>query len=501
MGLFLMALTAHAQAQQAACSALADWRSGVDLRIEEARFYTDRVIDGPAASQTLPAHCHVAGSFEHRTGVDGREYAIRFALNLPADWNGRFLFQGGGGLNGTVREPVGGQATGDRTALERGFAVVSTDTGHQGAVFDASFTVDQLAVLNFQFQANEKVVEIARPLVERYYGAAPHHSYFVGCSTGGREGMIMAQRFPLLFDGIVSGAPAMRTGFSNLALRWINVELSKAAQTDPRDPFTDDEQQLIMSALMDTCDALDGQADGLIFNQAACNFDPTALACSTLPSGRQCLADDKAEALARAMAGPVNSVGTPVYVSFPYDSGIDDSGGLPGLLIAGGSPPVGGNAGGVTRIDVDGETMAALETDQYMGSTATQYRVSSFIARGGKHIFYHGAADPWFSANDTLRYFQRLGEANASIRPLEAYGRLYQVPGMSHCAGGEQTVDRFDLLSPLVEWVENGKAPDAVTATGSSMPGQSRPLCPWPTYTHFAGGNAAEAGSYECRAP
>jgi feruloyl esterase len=368
-------------------------------------------------------------------------------------------------------------------------------------VFDGSFTVDQQAVLNFQFQANEKVVEIARPLVEGYYGAAPHHSYFVGCSTGGREGMIMAQRFPQLFDGIVSGAPAMRTGFSNLALRWINVELAKAAQTDPRDPFTDDEERLIMGSLMETCDALDGQADGLIFNQAQCNFDPTELACSAMPAGRQCLADDKAEALARAMAGPVNSAGTPVYVSYPYDAGIDDSGGLPGLLVAGGSPPVGGNAAGVTRIDVDGETMAALTTDQYMGSTATQYGVSSFIAKGGKHIFYHGAADPWFSANDTLRYFQRLGATNASIRPLEEYGRLYLVPGMSHCAGGEQTVDRFDLLSPLVEWVENGKAPAAVTATGVSMPGQSRPLCPWPSYTQFVSGDPADASSYECRVP
>src|SRR5688572_9091558 len=261
---------AQAPTEERACAGLAAWSDGpADLTITEARFYASRTVAArPGAEMTLPPHCHVAGSFERRTGVAGKAYAIGFALNMPAEWNGRFLFQGGGGLNGAIREPVGGQVAGERSALERGFAVVATDSGHQGSGFDGSFMADQLALLNFQFQANAKTAEVALPIVEEYYGDAPHHNYFVGCSTGGREGMIMAQRYPQLFDGIVSGAPAMRTGISNLALRWISVELGKAADTNPRDPFTDAEQALIMNTLLTQCDALAGQADKLIFNRS-----------------------------------------------------------------------------------------------------------------------------------------------------------------------------------------------------------------------------------------
>lgn len=503
MVLFLPVL---AQAQDdRACSALADWAGGPDdLRIDEAHFYESRSIRGPGGEQSLPPHCHVTGSFEHRTGINDVPYAIGFAINLPQDWNGRFLFQGGGGLNGAVREPVGSGAAGSRSALARGFAVVSTDSGHTGGGFDASFMDDQQALLNFQFQANAKTTKVARPIVEVYYGSAPHHSYFVGCSTGGREGMIMAQRFPQLFDGIVSGAPAMRTTVSNLALRWISNQYVGLANTNPHDPFNEGEESLIMGALMDSCDALDGNEDGLIFNRASCDFDPRGLACSAHPGktpGQQCLADEKAEALARAMGGPVNAAGLPVYVSYPYDSGIDDTGGLPGLLIAGGSPPIGPNGADLDHQDVDAEFMAAISANEAVGSTATMYNLSTFISGGGKQIFYHGESDPWFSANDTVRYFEQLGESNAAVAPVEDYGRLYLVPGMAHCAGGERTVDAFDLLTPIVEWVENGEGPGAVTATGASMPGQRRPLCPFPTYAYFQGGDADDMASYQCRMP
>jgi feruloyl esterase len=508
-GVTIAALAAHApgeaqsRAQERACAALASWSGGPDdLTITEARFYVDRKAAArPGAETTLPPHCHVAGSFERRTGVAGKEYAIGFALNLPAEWNGRFMFQGGGGLNGAIREPTGGQVAGERTALERGFAVAATDSGHQGSGFDGSFMADQQALLNFQFQANAKTTEVVLPIVAAYFGEEPHHNYFVGCSTGGREGMIMAQRYPDLFHGIVSGAPAMRTTLSNLALRWISNQYVKAKVETPRDPFTPEEERLVMGALLQRCDALDGQADGLIFNRTSCDFDPTELACSASPGNGQCLADNKAEALARAMAGPVNAAGLPVYVSYPYDSGIDDAAGLPGLLIAGGSPPIGPNGADLQEQNVDAEFLDAIAANEALGSTASYYNLTSFIGSGGKQIFYHGEADPWFSANDTVRYFEEIGEANAAVQPVDAYGRLYVVPGMAHCQGGELTPDSFDLLTPIVEWVENGAAPGAVTATGRSMPGQSRPLCPYPSYAHFKSGDAADARNYECRTP
>ncbi len=497
---------AQSRSQEQACAALANWSSGPDdLTITEARFYANRAVPagpGPGgATATLPPHCHVTGSFEQRTGVDGKPYAIGFALNLPAEWNGRFLFQGGGGLNGAVREPTGGQAAGGRSALERGFAVVSTDSGHQGSGFDGSFMADQQALLNFQFQANAKTTDVAVPIVAAHYGEAPHHKYFVGCSTGGREGMVMAQRYPFLFDGIVSGAPAMRTTISNLALRWISNQYVKAKVETPRDPFTPDEEKLVMSSLLQSCDALDGQADGLIFNRTSCQFDPTKLACSAGSRSPQCLAPNKADALARAMAGPVNAAGLPVYVSYPYDSGIDDSGGLPGLLLAGGSPPIGPNGAELQAQNVDAEFLAAISANEALGSTATYYNLTSFIGHGGKQIFFHGEADPWFSPNDTVRYFDEIGEANKAVKTVDEYGRLYLVPGMGHCQGGELTPDSFDLLTPIVEWVENDAAPEAITATGRSMQGQSRPLCPYTSYAHYTRGDAADARSYECRTP
>jgi feruloyl esterase len=311
--------------------------------------------------------------------------------------------------------------------------------------------------------------------------------------------MILAQRFPRLFAGIGSGAPARRPGISIRALRWISVALGQAVD-DARDPFTPDEEGVIMGALLEQCDALDGQADGLIFNRSACNFDPRELACS-VRDGSECLADPKAEALAKAIGGPVNAAGLPVYVPFPWDSGLDDAGGLPGLLLAGGSPPEGGSGADLQGQDVDAEHSFYMATDQSIGNTAEQYNVSTFIANGGKHIFFHGEGDAWFSANDTVRYFDRMAEANAAVSDVEEYARLYLVPGMAHCTGGVQTVDTFDLLTPLVEWVESGTAPDAVVATGRTMPDQSRPLCPYPEYAHYDGGSEAVAASYSCRAP
>ena len=210
--LLLMAASNSAMAQSdAACKAMGKAQlQGVDLAITEAQHYTDRKMPGrnPAEpGMTLPPHCHIVGELDRRTGADGNSYAIRFAINLPDNWNGRFLFQGGGGLNGILGEPIGAQAAGATPALMRGFAVVSTDSGHQAkGGFDASFMADQEAVLNFYFLGNMRVTLAAKQLVTQYYSKAIDKAYFVGCSTGGREGMIMAQRYPLLYDGIVSGA-------------------------------------------------------------------------------------------------------------------------------------------------------------------------------------------------------------------------------------------------------------------------------------------------------
>jgi pimeloyl-ACP methyl ester carboxylesterase len=505
-----MALSPLAQADAAACSALQSLSlSGVQLQITAATHHTARQLPaGPGgAGMTLPPHCHVEGELDRRTGSDGRSYALRFAVNMPDDWNGRFLFQGGGGLNGSLNEPLGNQAAGNNSALARGFAVVSTDSGHEGAVFDSSFMADQEAAMNFLFLGNMRVTQVAKPLVESYYSAAINKSYFVGCSTGGREGMIMAQRYPTLFDGIVSGAPAIRTGLSNLALRWYNVELNRAVRAtgigapEPGAQFSAAEQKLIVDGLLQACDVRDGVADGLVFDVAGCDFDPRTLACAAGES-EGCLAPEKAEALVRGLAGPVDSRGVQLYPRFVLDSGNDDNQGFNrGMLGGGATPPEGIAVSGLFEQDVDAEFIEATRPEQSLGDT-TWTNLSTFAARGGKQIFYHGVSDAWFSAMDTVEYYEKMAAANGGLQTADRFSRVFLVPGMAHCAGGEQTLDSFDMLTALVDWVENDKAPDSVVATGASMPGISRPLCPYPQYPHYSGnGDPADAANFSCRLP
>ena len=178
------------------------------------------------AGPELPAHCRIDGMMDDGQERTARPTASASPSRFPTTGPDSILQQGGGGLNGTVAEPTGAQAAGDQPALVRGFAVATTDTGHQssGGGFDGTFMQDQQAALDFEYVANGRVAVLAKQIIESYYGKPAAHSYFVGCSTGGREAMLMSQRYPLYFDGIVAGAPAMRTGHSNLATRTCHGE-------------------------------------------------------------------------------------------------------------------------------------------------------------------------------------------------------------------------------------------------------------------------------------
>src|SRR5207302_3457109 len=221
----------------------------------------------------LPAYCRVEGGINRRTGVGGEEFGITFALAMPDKWNGDFLMQGGAGSNGVVMPPLGLNAAGDTPALMRGFAVVSSDTGHKShhPGFDFAFVKDQQAYLDFAYLANAEVAALAKQIIAQYYGKSAAFSYFSGCSTGGREGMILSQRYPTVFDGIIVGDPAMRTGLSNLAIgKWIPVAFNQIAPKDSdgkpiiTQAITDSDRKLIFDALMKQCDAKDGAADGMI---------------------------------------------------------------------------------------------------------------------------------------------------------------------------------------------------------------------------------------------
>ena len=454
----------------------------------------------------FPAYCRIEGVIAARTGADSKAYGLTVAIALPNDWNGRFLMMGGGGLNGNLAQPLGATASGDSPALARGFAVVSTDGGHKGGGgFDSGFLGDQQASLDFAFNAVPTVAAAAKQVVSAYYGRPISRSYFTGCSTGGREGMEAAERYPFLFDGIVTGAPAMRTDRSNLGLKWAAVAFNRIAPKDaagkiiPGGAFSAADQRLVVDGFLKACDELDGAKDGRVFNVGACRFDPAVLACKGAKADG-CLSADQVAAIKTAFAGPATASGRQVYSAHPYDTGMAATAPIPGFLLNSTAGPV---SSGAPPTSMDLEADEASENAnalQQLTDTYNWTNLSSFYGHGGKQLFFHGMSDPWFSAFDTLDYYQRLAKDNGGPDKLAQSSRLFLVPGMGHCAGGPATLDRFDLLSALVEWVEQGKAPDAVVATGTDFPGRSRPLCAWPLHAQYKGqGDEQSAASFECR--
>ena len=313
------------------CAAMVGRDFGPGIAITDASMVAaaapGTVQNGPARlASGLPAYCSVKGVIDQRTGAGGKTYGIRFNLALPYDWSGRFLLMGGGGLNGSVALPIGPVAAGAVPALARGFAVVSHDSGHEGAVFDDSFSKDQRAALDFAETSVHTVTLAAKAITAAYYGQPIAHSYMSGCSTGGREGMLAIERYPELFDGVVIGAPAMMTGNSNLALAKLAVDLNQAA---PRDKdglpivsqiFSATDRQTILKGMLDQCDSLDGLADGMIENVAQCRFQPKKLVCAKGQTSN-CLSASQADALDKAFQPPRDAAVNALYAPYAYDSG------------------------------------------------------------------------------------------------------------------------------------------------------------------------------------
>lgn len=493
----------------AACAKLASLRlDGVEITkaapIQAGTTVPPPYPGAPTYAGTLPAYCRVDGMINRHKGTGGEEFGVGFALALPEPeaWNGDFMMQGGGGGNGVIAMPLGASYSGGKPALVRGFAVASTDTGHKAkrGPFDFTFMRDQQAYLDFAFLANPEVAGVAKWIIAQYYAKPAAYSYFVGCSTGGREGMILSQRYPTIFNGIVSGDPAMRTGLSNLAIgKWIPIAYNQAAPKDASgkpliDKFlTDGDRKLFIDALMNRCDAKDGVADGMISDPMGCDFDPAVLACKSGQSNT-CIAPEKIAAIKKAFAGPKNLYGTQVYPGFLYDAGIAVTGPVPGLLSLG-TNGLFGQYPSATQIDVDKEALHASDPLVEPAST----NLSTFYANGGKILFFHGDSDPWFSPLDTLNYYTSLAATNGGADKVAEWSRMFLVPGMGHCGGGP-ALDHFDMLSAVVNWVEKGVAPESVIATGQAFPGRSRPLCAYPKHAQYTGqGDTNDARNFSCQ--
>jgi len=468
----------------------------------------------------LPAFCKVTGVIRDRIGADGKHYGIRFELRMPANWNHKFYFQGGGGLDGLVQPAVGVAGRGAPTALERGYAVVSDDGGHEGPM-DSSFGREQQARLDYAFESTPETARVARQLVATYYGSSPVHSYFVGCSNGGREAMMAAERNPLDFDGVVAGDPGFRLSHAAIAEAWDTQAFMAVAPKDAEgrpilsESFSSSDLKLVANTVLARCDALDGLKDGEINNFSACRFDPAELICKGAKTDA-CLSRAQVQALGKSFGGAHDSNGNPLYAPWPYDAGMGDMGwrmwklgtsktAVPNALNA--------TLGGASLADyfthpyISGRTpmnldfdRAAAEVDQTARiNDAVSTDLSTFAARGGKLLIYEGLSDPVFSADDIIDYYRQLQRDSGGAEKTVSFARLFLIPGMTHCGGGPST-DEFDALSALEKWVEQGQAPRSILAKGSAFPGRTRPLCPYPQYAAYNGsGDPQDAANFTCK--
>lgn len=481
-----------------------------------------------AGTAAQPAHCIVRGSSATRTGADGKPYETRFELRLPSEWSGRFLYQGGGGNDGIVAPAVGrNTGTFPETGLQRGFAVVTTDAGHQGPT--PEFGLDPVARVDHAYAAHERVATSAVALISRYYGRRPDRSYFVGCSGGGRQGMMFAQRYPAYFDGIVACAPAMSVSSgATIAAAWdtqtylsVAPALSSGERVLGR-AFSDLDLALVARGINTACDAADGAIDGMVQRPDACRFEPVQLQCVGEKQA-SCLSRDQVAALNKAFAGPHDGAGRTLYVGQPWDPGISAPGwrqwklgtsqtATPNAanttLMAGAlaheffTPPDPTFA--ITRFDFDRDP-ARMEAFSTIYDTYRDATLAAFHGRGGKLLIFHGTADGIFSAYESIDYYQRLARNNGGPQATGVWARLFLIPGMNHCAGGPAT-DSYDGLAAIVDWVEKGVAPARVQAaalpTSSYFPGRTRPLCAYPSYARYTGqGSLEDAANFACVAP
>jgi feruloyl esterase len=314
--------------------------------------------------------------------------------------------------------------------------------------------------------------------------------------------MLAAQRYPELFDGVVAGAPAMRPLFARLAVRRGEVAFNQAAPRDAKGRpiveqiFSTGDRELIALGLLEQCDALDGLADGVIHNLRACRFDPSKLQCGP-GQDNGCLSAAQAKAMKDAFEGPRDRSGVLLYPGFPYDTGITETGPfVPGFLPTG-QPGVFGPPNRELTLDVDQAAWAVRrDAVEMLTNTDLWTNLSTFLGRGGKIIFYHGISDPWFSAWDTLDYWERAAKDNAAHWPTSS--RLYMVPGMGHCGGGSNAFQRFDLLDAIVTWVEKGESPEAIVSDRLLPSPARRPMCPWPSFPRYVEGDVTRPESFSC---
>jgi hypothetical protein len=474
-----------------------------------------------------PAFCQVLGHIDPR---DPAAPPIRFQVNLPADWNGRSLQLGGGGFNGVLITGLGLPPAYpyDMTSpLARGFVTYGTDSGHEARPGEPpqAFALNDEAFENFAHAAYKRVRDAAVDLMERAYGKRPAKLYFMGSSEGGREALTMAQRYPNDFDGIFARVPVInwaglqhagtRDGLATMGAGWINPAQVK----------------LIADAVLKTCDKADGIEDGLIADAVGCkaSFKPETLRCAAGEGSDQCLTEAQIKA--------VNALHGSYTFPFALANGLDD---YPGWGVSGEATPAAASAGGwiawwlgtapptqppiptngiawiygaggtqyvfardpklnVATYKPEEHKARVLEVSNLMDSTDPD--LSRFRAHGGRLVVLEHMADYAQSPYAGIRYFESLERMLGKAETAQ-FARLYTAPGVDHVGSGAPA--NIDMLSVLVDWVENDKAPGDLEVLEQKIEApsfattRSLPLCRWPAWPHYRSGPASEAGSFAC---
>ena len=482
------------------CDELTAMPFGADVKIESAKLV--------AATANLREHCDIRGVIWPEA---------RFALKLPTDWNNRFQMIGNGGWAGAIGNVDG--------AVRDGYAATSTDTGHDaqkepGATFAYPSATNPNAarkVVDHGYLAVHETALLAKKVIRAYYGADPRYSYWVGCSTGGREGLMEAQRYPEDFDGYVVGAPVLFLSGLQMKAIW-----NYQAVGDGPGKITPAKLPALAKGVYDRCDAIDGLKDGLIENPLKCDFDPgrDLEHCSGSDDSPNCFTSAQVAALKKVYDGPRDSKGKQLFPGMPpggeaFATAAGGRGGTPqarsgwdgslansfGLANSFMQYMAFDPAPGPTwdyhsyNFDTDPQRMSAVA----LRIDATIPDLTAVKMRGAKIVHYHGWADPGVSAKMSVNYYEAAMQAMGEKETKDFY-RFFPVPGMFHCGGGPGC-GNVDWLSAAVDWVEHGKAPEMLI--GGHVEGgkttRTRPICMYPTQAVYKGsGSIDEAANFSC---
>ncbi len=437
----------------------------------------------------LPAFCRVSATLKPTPDSD-----IKIEVWLPeSGWNQKYQAVGNGGWAGVISYSALAEA------LRSGYATSSTDTGHVGGRGTFAFGHPE-KLIDFGWRSQHEMTVKSKALITAFYGNAPHLSYWNGCSTGGRQGLKEAQKFPNDYDGVIAGAPANRTA---LALWIAFAELKDPASHIPASKYA-----MVHQAVIAACDANDGLKDGLIDDPSKCKFDPKTIQCKE-GDEPNCLTAPQAEAVKKIYTAATNPrTGQTLFPSLVPGSEL-------GWAVLGAGPEA-------SQIILDqyqyvafqdpkwdwrtfdfDKDIARSETPDILVMNATDPNLKPFFSHNGKVILFHGWSDPNISPLSTVQYYKSVVDTLGGEKNTSNSIRLFMEPGMGHCGGGEGP-NKFDVVSAMENWVEKGSAPQSMIASHSTAGkvDRTRPLCPYPQVAKYKGsGSIDDAANFACMAP